>query len=496
MVERVGGQGATVLYMDEVAASLGEIESLPPAGIGLAAAAGLRRLDGGRILIGGSPLRIVRLADAGAAVVDAWLDGTPLADVKSARGLARRLLDAGLVHPVVVPAADPPAVTAVVPAWNCAEALARLLPTLQVPAIVVDDASDSPLDIDGAATEITVLRLPENGGPGAARMSGLAAARTDLVAFVDADVVLPSGWWAGLAPYFDDPAVVAVAPRVASAPGPSLRERYEEAHSPLDTGTRPASVGPKRFVAYVPSAALVVRKSAVTEVGGFDPELRVGEDVDLIWRLAAIGTVRYAPEVVALHAPRSSWLRMIRQRVQYGSSAVPLAARHGDVVAPARCSRWSLAAWGAAIGGFPIIGSAIAAASSAALVKKLGEIPNAPREAARLAGWGNVQAALGLCRATSRVWWPVAIPMAARSRRLRRGVAAAMVVPAALDWWQGHRPTDPVRSVALRVADDMAYGVGVWAQVLRSRDYGALVPDLTEWPGRRQAVEPITVPKS
>jgi hypothetical protein len=65
-----------------------------------------------------------------------------------------------------------------------------------------------------------------------------------------------------------------------------------------------------------------------------------------------------------------------------------------------------------------------------------------------------------------------------------------------LDWIGGSRPADPVRSVALRVIDDLAYGAGVWEGVIRHRDATALVPDFPEWPGGRAAVEPDTVPGS
>ena len=82
-------------------------DRLPPGGVHLTADVGLRRIGDGRILIGGSPLRIIRLSAAGAAVVDAWLDGAVLADVKSARGLAGRLLDAGMLHPHFDPAMAP-----------------------------------------------------------------------------------------------------------------------------------------------------------------------------------------------------------------------------------------------------------------------------------------------------------------------------------------------------------------------------------------------------
>ena len=56
--------------------------------------------SGGRVLLGGSPLRVVRLTDAGAEVARQALDGEPVPPGKAATALVRRLLDGGLVHPV------------------------------------------------------------------------------------------------------------------------------------------------------------------------------------------------------------------------------------------------------------------------------------------------------------------------------------------------------------------------------------------------------------
>ena len=61
--------------------------------------AGGSRLGGGAVLVGGSPTRVLRLTSSGARQVADWLDGRPVADSAPARKLARKLLDAGIVHP-------------------------------------------------------------------------------------------------------------------------------------------------------------------------------------------------------------------------------------------------------------------------------------------------------------------------------------------------------------------------------------------------------------
>ena len=39
----------------------------------------------------------------------------------------------------------------------------------------------------------------------------------------------------------------------------------------------------------------------------------------------------------------------------------------------------------------------------------------------------------------------------------------------------------PARWVAIRLADDVAYGAGVWLGCWRERSAAALRPDLTDW---------------
>ena len=71
--------------------------------------------------------------------------------------------------------------------------------------------------------------------------------------------------------------------------------------------TEPARVAAGTRVSYVPAAALVVRTEALRAIGGFDETLRVGEDVDAVWRLIDAGyRCRYEPSVVVHHRPRST----------------------------------------------------------------------------------------------------------------------------------------------------------------------------------------------
>jgi mycofactocin system glycosyltransferase len=294
------------------------------------------------------------------------------------------------------------------------------------------------------------------------------------VAFVDTDVDLQPGWLDGLLWHFDDLRVGFVAPRVAGGPaaegGDERVARYEARHSPLDLGPDPGRISVGTRVSYVPAAAVLVRRAAFDDVGGFDPDLRWGEDVDLVWRLDAAGwRGRYEPGVVVHHHPRPTWMALARQRRAYGESAAALAGIHGNAVAPVRTNVWSLASWGLAAAGRPFSAVAVAGATTAALVPKLRGVPAA--DSVRLAASGHLLAGKWLATALRRTWLPALVIGSIWSRRVRWATTAA-IAPALLDGGPA------------RLFDDGAYSVGVWRGVLARRRVAPLLPAITAWPNR------------
>jgi mycofactocin system glycosyltransferase len=459
-----------------------------PPGFRLRPDPGLRSLEGGTVLLGGSPYRLLRLSPAGVRQVAAWWDGAPVPDSPAARALARRLLDTGMAHPDPVPAGGPvrdsaPApgdVTVVIPVRDRVPELGRCLAGLRGSrVIVVDDGSADAAAVASAAATggARCIRRPASGGPGAARNTGLSAAGTALVAFLDSDCVPQPGWLDPLLPHFADPAVGAVAPRIVSheANGGWLA-RYEGISSALDMGPAESIVRPGAKVPYVPAAALVVRTAAAGE--GFAAGMPVGEDVDFVWRLAARGWhVRYEPRGTVAHQHRVTLRRWVARRVDYGTSAAPLELRHPGTVPALSMSGWSAAAWAAAITGYPEAGAVIMGTAAVLLARRLaGVTSGAWPLAGRLAGGGTAAAGLLLGRAISRAWWPAALPAAIAVRRLRLPLAALVLAPPVLGWRERRPPMDPARYVAARLLDDAAYSIGVWRGCLRHRTARPLLP--------------------
>jgi mycofactocin system glycosyltransferase len=470
----------------------------------------MRTLAGGTVITGGYPTRVLRLSPAGARHVTGWWSGAPVPGHPKARVLARRLLDTGIAHPapdLALPisgltsgpasgAPGPDDVTVVIPVRDRAAELARCLGGLGPGfsaggarrVIVVDDASRDPAAIEhaAAAAGAGLLRRPVNGGPAAARNTGLTAVDTPLVAFLDSDCVPGPGWLDALLPHFADPAVGAVAPRIVPhEAGRTWLARYEGASSTLDMGQRPSIVRPGSRVPYVPGAALVVRTAAA--LPGFAEDMQVGEDVDFVWRLGASGwRVRYEPGAAMGHQHRVRLRQWFARRKDYGTSAAALELRHPGAVRPLYASVWTAAAWLAAVLGHPEASAVVTGTGTALLARRLAQVtgegwPRPPgsaawRLAARQAGGGTRAAAGPLGSAISRVWWPLALPAAVAVRRLRLPLAALVLAPPLLDWLDRRPPLDPARYVAARLLDDAGYSLGVWQGCAQHRTARPLLP--------------------
>lgn len=436
--------------------------------------AGTRRLAGGDTLVGGWPPRLVRLSPAGAGALDALLAGGahPGADALAASLLARGMLD-----PLAAAPEEALPLTFVVPVRDGGPSLGVLVAGLAARGrvIVVDDGSR-----DGSAECATqagaeVVANTAAPGPGGARNTGLALVRTELVAFVDADCQTGGEWAGELSSLFAaDPQLALAAPRVRGGEGGGPLGRWERWHSPLDMGPDGGLVGPGQRISYVPSTALLVRRAALTELGGFDPALRFGEDVDLVWRAVAAGwTVRYAPEAEVRHPPRPTVRARARQLYEYGTSAAQLERRHPGAAAPLRANRMAIPAALLACGR-PKLALAACVALAAAAAPRATDV-RGRTAIARLAWARQLEAGRGLARAASRELAPLTLAVAlAGGRRGRRAATLALATDLALA--TAPDPRGAPLGAVLRLADNCAYGAGVWRGALAARSAGALLP--------------------
>lgn len=465
-----------------------------PDGARIALHRDVRLYERGTVLLGGEPLRVLRLKPKVSSRIDGRL--VEVTDQLS-RALAERLIEAGIASSVTdtLPVTSLADITVVVPVKDRSEELDRALSALagSVDVVVVDDGSDDPSAIAQVAEKhgARLVALPVNRGPAAARNAGLKAVATSFVAFADSDVTVGPESLAMLLRHFADERVAVAAPRIVGHTGSNWISRYEAACSSLDLGREPGLVKPGNRVAWVPSACFVARVSALRD--GFNEQLRCGEDVDLMWRLADEWRIRYDPSVHALHEHRDELRPWLARKWFYGTSAAPLATRHGAAVAPA-----VLTPWLGAVSGLLLIQRKWSMALLAVLLTVTGyRASRLVQATAKTRARIGITLALRLLTGSAtqvsalfvRHWWPLGVLAACFSQRARRALLVAAVTDGLADYRRSAPNLNPLVFVFARRLDDLAYGSGVWTGALTQNAPRALLPRVagfSSWRNRRQ----------
>ncbi|MGQ9920313.1 MAG: mycofactocin biosynthesis glycosyltransferase MftF [Desulfobacca sp.] len=299
--------------------------------------------DGG-VLLWRAPLRALRCNAAAFQLLQQCQEGFLIRPESSPPAPVCRFLDtlwqAKLLAWQPRVAADLPQISIIVPVFNRVQGIAdclQALLALAYPAdkreiIVVDDGSQDGTPDQVRHYPVKLLALERNRGQAAARNIGAAAAQGEILAFIDSDCIADPQWLRELVPYFQDERVVLVGGYVAAYYQHSWLDRFEEVQSPLNMGREMIlGVGASSDF-YVPTCNVLIRKEAYRRVGGLNEQLRVGEDVDLCWRLKAQGHhLLYVPKGKVRHQHRDRFWQAFRRRFDYGTSEAFLFTKHRGV---------------------------------------------------------------------------------------------------------------------------------------------------------------------
>jgi mycofactocin glycosyltransferase len=293
-----------------------------------------------------APLRVIRINKAAVGILEKCRTGFCLAAEKRERHLNAVLsfldhfYEAGILDWIPPEKIDKPAVSIIVPVYNrahdigtCLESLLSLnYPKSKREIIVVDDASDDTTVSVVRNYDVRLIVQTANRGQSAARNAGVRASKGDIIGFIDSDCIADPEWLNDLVTYFNDPRLALIGGYVDSVFSESHLDRYEEVHSPLNMGTKQVLAKEKQTNFYVPTCNMLIKKDIYTQLGGLDERLRVGEDVDLCWKLTSQGhRSMYVPKGKVKHKHRNRFYQCFRRRFYYGTSEAVLYNKYRHV---------------------------------------------------------------------------------------------------------------------------------------------------------------------
>jgi glycosyltransferase involved in cell wall biosynthesis len=199
--------------------------------------------------------------------------------------------------------AKPPSITVIVVTRDRPALLADALASVEAQSVaplevrIADDGDVPATDVVEGARLLEVTLIPvEVRRAGAARNRAAAAARGDVLAFLDDDDRWRREHLQALSEAFTDPDC-GIAYRDAEV----IRERVEPDGRRVDLETRTIArdwdPGVMRHDDFVPPSALAVRRSWFEKLGGFDESFGFSEDWDFLLRAERLGRPRRVPGV-------------------------------------------------------------------------------------------------------------------------------------------------------------------------------------------------------
>jgi glycosyltransferase involved in cell wall biosynthesis len=228
----------------------------------------------------------------------------------------------------------PPAVSVVVPTYNRRERLARVLVGFAAQrddalfeVVVVSDGSTDGTDeyLRSGQTPIPVTSVfQSNAGPAEARNQGIAAARGDLVLFVDDDVVPEPGLvLAHVRAHARNGGDIVVIGPMLTPPGFTMTPWVRWEQSMLEKQYALLAGLPTAHYRNFYTGNASIARARLDEVGGFDPKYRRAEDVELAYRLSQCGLgFVFDPAARALHFAERSFGSWLDNAYEYGRNDV------------------------------------------------------------------------------------------------------------------------------------------------------------------------------
>ena len=219
------------------------------------------------------------------------------------------------------PAADCPRISVIVCTHRGSATLAQTLAGLQHieypdhEVLVVNDGTDEHVTAIAQQFPVRLINIPHS-GLSVARNTGCEAATGTIIAYLDDDAWPDPHWLQHLAhtfattdcaavggPNIPPPTTNTIANLIAHAPGGPVHVLLSDTEAE-----------------HIPGCNMAFRKTALQNLGGFDPQFRVaGDDVDICWRFHDSGyKIGFNPGAMVWHHHRHTIRAYLRQQAGYG----------------------------------------------------------------------------------------------------------------------------------------------------------------------------------
>lgn len=226
-----------------------------------------------------------------------------------------------------------PKISIIIPVKNMENSIEELLnsimqldyPKDKMEVIIVDGGSnDGTLKI---ASKYPVKILREEGkGPNYGRNIGIKASTGDICAFTDGDCILPRDWLKKIVEEINDEDVGCVGGSVfvAECLKDNIIAKYadESIMRIMPIAKSKEKANEVKLFKHLATCNMAVKRKVIEEIGGFENDLKVFEDIDLIVKICSKGyKVLRSPEIYVWHKHRESVWKLIKQTFNYGRGA-------------------------------------------------------------------------------------------------------------------------------------------------------------------------------
>jgi peptidoglycan-N-acetylglucosamine deacetylase len=195
-------------------------------------------------------------------------------------------------------------ITVIIPAYNEEKYIPKTIESLKK----LSRKPDEIIIVDGGSTDKTAIVAKNAGakvitvahrGIGFAREQGLKIATGDIVAYTDADTIVPNDWLLKIENTLNEPGVVGIYGSFRVPDGWWLYRFYINMLQPI--------LNQVYYWIGIPMAAgqnIAFWRKIGNDVGGFPEDYKIAEDIEMARRLMTKGKVVYRPKLIVTSSGR------------------------------------------------------------------------------------------------------------------------------------------------------------------------------------------------